>query len=152
VLPRLNKAMSLADFESATETLRGNGVAVRAFVLLGVPFLAVEEQVEWAVRSAEHAISVGAGYVSLIPVRGGNGEMERLASVGEWTPPSLGQLEAALEACVEHPGGVVTADTWGLEGLASCGECFERRRARLETMNLTGSIAARLPCGVCGWG
>lgn len=150
VLPRLNKAMSLDDFEHATATLLGSGIAVRAFVLLGVPFLPAPAQVEWAVRSTEHAVSLGAGRVSLIPVRGGNGEMERLAAAGDWVPPSLAQLEGALEACLDLPA-VVTADTWDLELLASCDGCFDTRRERLEAMNLGGAVAERAPCPECGW-
>jgi radical SAM enzyme (TIGR01210 family) len=150
VLPRLNKAMTLDDFERAATTLLGAGIAVRAFVLLGVPFLAPAEQVEWTVRSAERAVALGAGHVAIIPVRGGNGEMERLAAAGAWAAPSLSQLEAALEGSLDLPA-VVTADTWDLERLADCASCFERRRARLEAMNLGGTTVARRPCPGCGW-
>ena len=38
-----------------------------------------EESVAWTVRAVEYAVERGAAVVSIIPVRGGNGEMERLA-------------------------------------------------------------------------
>ena len=149
VLPRLNKQMGLEDFERAAERLAAWDIGSRAFVLVGVPFLRSEEQVEWAVRSVEHASRCGVGRVSLIPVRGGNGEMERLESVGAWVAPTLGQLEEALEGALSIPGTVVTADTWDLERLAPCEVCRPRRLARLEAANLTGSIAPRVVCGAC---
>ena len=46
----------------------------------------------------------GAAVVSIIPVRGGNGEMERLAALGHFTPPTLVQLEDALDGCAPVRG------------------------------------------------
>ena len=152
ILPRLNKAMTVADFATAADTLLAHGIAVRAFVLVGVPFLEAESQVEWAVRSAERALELGARQVSLIPVRGGNGELERLAARGEWQPPSLDQLEDAFEAALGGATGVVTVDTWDLDRIASCPACLKRRRQRLVQMNLSGRVAPRPPCDGCGWG
>ena len=151
VLPRLNKQMELEDFERAVGQLVAWDVAVRAFVLVGVPFLEPGQQVEWAVRSVEYAASRGAGAVSLIPVRGGNGEMERLAAAGQWQAPALGQLEEALEATIAIPDVVVTADTWDLERFAECEPCRDRRLARLAEINLTGTIPPRSACASCGW-
>ena len=74
---------------------------MRAFVLVGAPFVPPEEAVEWAVRSAVHAFEQGAERVSLIPVRGGNGAMEALREAGDFTPPRLDQLEEALERCLD---------------------------------------------------
>jgi len=52
-----------------------------------------------------------AAAIALIPVRGGNGEMERLAALGHFTPPTLAQLEAALDRCLGLPAAVA-ADLW----------------------------------------
>ena len=46
-LPRLGKAMSLDDFAAAAARLRAIGAGVRAFVLIGVPYVAAEEAAEW---------------------------------------------------------------------------------------------------------
>jgi uncharacterized Fe-S cluster-containing MiaB family protein len=151
VLPRLNKQMQLEDFDRAAEQLAARDVAVRAFVLVGVPFLEPDQQVEWAVRSVEYAASKGAGAVSLIPVRGGNGEMERLATAGQWQAPTLQQLEEALEAAITIPGVVVTADTWDLERFAACRHCQPHRLTRLAEINLSGAVSPRRACAACGW-
>jgi radical SAM enzyme (TIGR01210 family) len=151
VLPRLNKQMQLEDFERAAEQLAAWNIAVRAFVLVGVPFLDSGQQVEWAVRSVEYAASRGAGAVSLIPVRGGNGEMERLAAAGLWQAPALEQLEEALEAAMTIRDVVVTADTWDLERFAECALCRAHRLARLAEINLSGAIPSRSACADCGW-
>ncbi len=138
-LPRLNKGMTLGDFDRAAETLRRAGIGLRAFVLVGAPFVPPAEAVEWAVRSCVHAFEQGAERVSLIPLRGGN------------TPPRLDQLEEALEHCLTLEGGIVTADLWDARRFATCLHCADARLVRLERMNRTGRIEPRIACARCGW-
>ena len=140
-LARLNKAMTLADFDRAAATLRAAGIGLRAFVLVSPPFTPPDEAVDWAVRSAEHAFAQGATRVSLIPVRGGNGAMEALRDSGDFTSPTLEQLEEALERSLSL-GGIVTADLWDTHHCASCA-----RIARLERLNRTGRTEPRVACG-----
>jgi archaeosine synthase beta-subunit len=151
-LPRLNKRMTVADFDRAAERLAAGGVGLRAFVLVGAPFVPPAEAVEWAVRSAAHAFARGAGTVALIPVRGGNGALEELAARGEWEPPTLALLEEALDRCVALGGGVAVADLWDLPRLARCPACAEPRRRRLARINLSGRTEPRIACGECGGG
>lgn len=149
-LPRLNKKMTLAEFDRAAERLATMGLDLRVFVLLGTPFISPEESVEWTVRSAAYARSRGARLVALVPVRGGNGALDRLAEGGEFVPPTLGHLEAALEACQGGEGGIVVADLWDVERLATCPACGPARIARLRRINRTGWFEPRVACGVCG--
>ena len=94
---------------------------------------------------------LGACHVSLIPVRGGNGALERLAGQGLFRPPDIALLESALDACLEAgAGAVVTADLWDLERLAACPHCFAARRHRLELVNRTGRTLPAIDCGACG--
>lgn len=152
--PRLNKGMDLADFDAAVARLRERGIAVRVFVQVGVPFVPADEAVTWAVRSAAHALEAGAGHVALIPSRGGNGALDVLEERGAFTPPTLGDLEAALARSLELPparsGAVVTADLWDLERFSACSRCVEPRRERLTRMNLTGLGEPPVPCAACG--
>ena len=150
-LARLGKGMTLEDFDGAAARLARAGVGVRAFVLVGAPFVPAAEAVEWAVRSAEHAFARGAGRVSLIPTRGGNGALEKLQVGGDFQAPCLAQLEEAFERCLREGRGVVTADLWDARRFASCGECAGRRIERLGEMNRTGEVAPREACGACGW-
>ncbi|MEE8526196.1 MAG: radical SAM protein, partial [Thermoanaerobaculia bacterium] len=101
VLPRLGKQATLDDFRRAAALLTDHGVEMRAFVLIGAPFIPAEELIEWVERSAAYAFEHGAVHVSLIPVRGGNGELERLERAGDFTPPTLGNVEEAVERCLE---------------------------------------------------
>lgn len=145
--PRLGKGASLDDFTRAAETLAKWQVEMRAFVLVGAPFVPPSESVSWAVRSVAFALERGAVQVALIPVRGGNGELERLAALGQFERPSLEQLEEAFDRALQLPGkGVVTADTWDLELFAPCDCCRAARVARLERMSLGGEVEARVPC------
>ncbi len=149
-LTQLNKRLDLRRFDRAADFLSRNGMALRAFVLLGVPHIPPDESVEWAVRSARYALERGAAVVSIIPVRGGNGEMERLAALGQFTPPTLVQLEEALDQCVGWASTVVTADLWDAERLPACRSCREARTDRLRQLNVSGAAPPAVHCDVCG--
>jgi hypothetical protein len=151
VLPRLNKKFELPHFSQAAGFLRDNGIDVRAFVLVKPPFLDEAEGLEWAVKSAAFALSCGATVVSLIPTRPGNGALERLMELGEFSPPWLSTLEKALELALEVRGdGRIFADTWDLEQFSNCPACFEKRRQRIHTMNLFQRIPPAIDCPACG--
>lgn len=145
----LNKRLDLARFDRAAGLLADNGIALRVFVLLGAPYVPPDESVEWTFRAAEYAAQRGASVVSIIPVRGGNGEMERLEAEGHFTPPTLAQLEAALDRCAGRATTVFTADLWDVERLPACPECRAARVARLKRLNLSGGIEPRIDCPVC---
>jgi archaeosine synthase beta-subunit len=147
---QLNKRLDLATFARAAHMLTDNGIDLRVFVLLGAPHVPAAESVEWTVRAVEHAAECGASVVSIIPVRGGNGEMERLAQLGEFTPPVLTQLEAALERCLHLEGTVVTADLWDVAQLPACDHCRDGRVARLQRLNASGAAEQPISCAECG--
>jgi len=150
-LAQLGKAMSLEDFDRAAAALARAGVALRAFVLVGAPFVPAEESVDWAVRSAAYAFERGAGRVALIPTRSGNGTLEKLQVEGEFMAPCLDRLEEAFERCLLAGQGIVTADLWDARRFVTCDECAGGRIARLGEMNRTGKIAPREACRACGW-
>lgn len=145
----LNKRLDLARFDRAAEFLVEHAIDLRVFVLLGAPGIAADEAVDWTVRSVEHAARSGASVVSIIPVRGGNGEMERLAELGMFTPPTLCQLEQALDRCVGWSRTVVTVDLWDVDRLAACPLCRDARVARLQRINLTGGAEPSVACEAC---
>lgn len=152
VLRRLNKRATLDDFARAAETMHTAGVALRCFVLVRPPFLDEAEALEWALRTTEKAFELGAGVVSLIATRAGNGAMEQLAARGEWAPPRLSTLERALDESLARAQGRcrVFADTWALEHTSTCAVCFEARRARLDTINRTQRVPPPVACAACG--
>ena len=153
VLARLGKRMAPASFARAARFLRSRGVDVRAFVLVGTPFVPPgEAAVRAAVTSARFAFDSGAQAVSLISVRGGNGAMEELRRRGEWTPPRLEDLERALAGALDLHAGRVFADTWELAPASPCPACLAARRGRLEAMNRAQRVLPRVPCEACGGG
>jgi uncharacterized Fe-S cluster-containing MiaB family protein len=147
---QLNKRLNLKRFDWAARFLVDNSVDLRVFVLLGAPYLRAEESVVWTVRTVEYAVERGASVVSIIPVRGGNGEMERLQALGHFTPPTLSQLEAALDGCLQFTRTVVTADLWDAEKLSACEHCGSERIARLRRLNVAGRAEPRIACAMCG--
>jgi uncharacterized Fe-S cluster-containing MiaB family protein len=146
---RLNKRMDLARFDRAAGFLAEHDIDLRVFVLLGAPYVEPEETVEWTVRTAEYAARHGAAAIALIPVRGGNGELERLADLGHFTAPTLVQLEHALDGCLGFAPAAVTADLWDIDRLAACAECRPRRVEHLRRMNLTGHLEPPVTCSDC---
>ena len=112
--------MTLGQFEAAAALLSREGIALRVFVLLGLPFLSAEESLAWASRSVAFAFARGATVVSIIPMRGGNGALEALGERGEFRSPRLADLEAALAAGLALGQGRVFADLWNLEEFRAC--------------------------------
>ena len=148
-MARLNKRLDLGRFDRAAAYLAEHDVDLRVFVLLGAPHAPAAESVEWTVRAVEHAAARGAAVVCVIPVRGGNGEMERLAASGAFTPPTLAQLEAVMDRCVGSSPTVVTVDLWDAAALATCDACRDARVERLRRMNVTGQPEPRVECPTC---
>jgi radical SAM enzyme (TIGR01210 family) len=149
-LPRLNKQMTLPQFDAAVALLKDHGIGTRAFVLLSPPYVPAEDAVEWAVRTVEHALDLGVDVVSLIPMRGGDGELRRLADQGMLVPPSLEMLDQAMEQCLGLGRGVVLADLWDAEAMQGCSVCRPDRIAHLRDMNRSGRVGARVTCDRCG--
>jgi uncharacterized Fe-S cluster-containing MiaB family protein len=147
----LNKKLDLERFDRAADFLARHDIDLRAFVLLGAPYVPAEESIEWTVRTVEYAAGHGAGRIAVIPVRGGNGEIERLQALGQFVPPTLAQLEHALEQCRGIRSAVVTADLWDIERLPGCESCRPQRVARIQTMNLSPSPEPPAPisCSAC---
>ncbi|MBI3417864.1 MAG: radical SAM protein [Verrucomicrobia bacterium] len=149
VLAKLNKRMTLQQFSHAAKFLRANRIALRVFVLVKPPFLDEAEALDWARRSIDFAFDCGASVVSLIPTRFGNGALEALAALGEFSPPKLAALEAALAYGIDLRRGRVFADTWDLEKFSDCPRCFAPREARLREMNLRQIKLPPIVCTAC---
>lgn len=149
ILERLNKRMTLEMFADSARFLRDNEIDLRAFILVKPPFMRQEETVDWALRSLEFAFECGATAASLIPTRGGNGALEELALAGEFSPPSLQTLEAAMKQGVLLKKGRVFADLWDLEQWPGCQGCRKQRIARLRAMNHEQRILEAVACDIC---
>jgi radical SAM enzyme (TIGR01210 family) len=148
-MTHLNKRLDLARFDTATRLLSEHDIDLRVFVLLGAPHVPVAESIEWTSRTVAYAVDRGAAVVSIIPVRGGNGEMERLQALGHFAPPTLMDLERAIDASAALSSAVVTADLWDAEQLAGCEHCRGARVERLRQWNLTGMLRSRVTCAAC---
>ncbi len=148
-LARLNKGMTLGDFDLAAGRLSGAGIALRTFVLLPAPFVPAARAVETALDAVRYAVDRGAGHVTLIPSRGGNGAMDELREQGHWTPPVRDLIEEAADRCADIAGAVVTVDIWDSDRFLTCRRCRPARLARLHRLNLTGSPGPPIRCPAC---
>jgi radical SAM enzyme (TIGR01210 family) len=149
VLEKLNKRVTLEQFADAASFLKREGIALRVFVLVKPPFMDEREALDWAVRSTQFAFDCGAEVVSLIPTRFGNGALEALAAQGQFAPPRLATLEAALEQSIALGRGRVFADVWDLEKFSDCPACFGARRERIARMNLEQQLLPPIRCEHC---
>ena len=75
--------------------------------------------------------------------------MERLQALGHFTPPTMSQLEDALDGCLQFTRTVVTADLWDAEQLPGCEHCRTQRIERLRRLNMTGRAELRVACSMC---
>ncbi len=154
VLSRLNKGMSVADFDRAASLLLDAGIEMRAFILLGPPGHFGTESVDWARRSVDHALSLGASYAVVIPVRPGNGILDELERRGLFVRPTLAELEQVLIPVLESRGpsregpsaGCVLVDLWDIDDLFDCPDCGPVRADGLRRMNLTQRPVASVDC------
>lgn len=149
ILPRLNKRMTLEQFSSAATFLRAHDIDLRVFILVQPPFMEPSESLHWAQRSLDFAFDCGATAATLIPTRGGNGAMETLAASGEFSPPSVATLEAAMSYGLGLKRGRVFADLWDAEKMPSCQGCLAPRIARLRGMNLAQVDQPPQHCEIC---
>ena len=150
-LSRLGKQLTLEQFDRAAERLRADGVDLRVFVLVGAPFVPAAEQAKWVAESVRRAVRAGARSVALIPVRGGNGELERLRGLGQFEPPALALLEECLAGALKAAQAslAVQVDPWDLDQVASgCDVCRDARLGAIRKMNRTGA-PRRTVCGDC---
>ena len=154
-LEKLNKGMTVTDFEDAVRTLVSSGIRVRSFILVGVPFLRKEEWPAATRASVELSFAAGASVVSLIPTRLGNGTLEELQWHGLFTPPALVDLEGALEDSLEREEdkdsvrGLLLADLWNVDELPAPSCCSAARIERLRAMN---TFQRNLPIVSCSSG
>lgn len=150
-LKRLNKRMTLADFERAAAALRQRSVALRCFVLIKPPFMLAKDVVEQTVRSVKFAQQVGASVISLIATRSGNGAVDILMKEGEFTLPNIKLVESAFEAAIEFATADfrVLLDSWDLDRLIGCDTCKSARISRMMMMNQTSKLLAQIECELC---
>lgn len=146
ILPKLNKQMTLADFDRAAKLLVSNDIAVRTFILLKPPTLTEPEGVDWAIRSIEHAFSQGVNCCAVIATRAGNGIMDQLEANGVHKPPKLESLESVMERGLKLGRGRVFVDTWDVERFSTCPQCVDQRIARLGNMNLSQTVCEMVGC------
>lgn len=135
ILPRLNKQMTVKDFRDASDFLRGNDIALRAFILLQPPFMPPQESVAWALRSLEFALECGVRVITIIPTRGGNGIMEMLGQQGLFVPPPLEVIEEFLEQALPLTTERVFVDLWDIARIAADEPAADTRVERLRQMN-----------------
>ena len=107
VLPKLNKNMTLDDFERATTKLLEHNIFVRAFILLRTPWQNEEEGIYWAKESIDFAQSIGVECLTIIPLRT-NPRLE----IPTFTPSSREALEEVVTYGQAKNKGRVFGDTW----------------------------------------
>lgn len=147
VLERLNKRMTLADYDRAVTLLVSNGIRARTFVLLRPPFVTEDEGIYWAHQSVLHAAGAGSHCTVVIPTRPGNGALDELAGIGLFHSPRLGSLEVVMDRTVDRGLGRVLSDLWDVESLETCPQCGPARIERLKAMNLSGRREPSVSCG-----
>ncbi len=132
----MNKGMKLADFDRAVEKCLSLRIDVRAFVLLHPPGVDRNESVEWTLRTVAYAIERKVRHVSIIPVRAGNGWIDRLIETKEYQLPTVSMIQDLYQSFSRSEifsAGISSAenttiefDLWDLENWQDgCPKCRE---------------------------
>ena len=140
-LDRLNKRITTRSFRAAADFLHSHDCDLRTFLLVRPPFIPEADCPAWLERSIDFAFECEADPVVLIPTRTGNGAMERLLGMGEFSLPRLELLEEGIRYGLHQGRGRVFADLWDLERFVAPGDDLEGRRALLETVNRDQKLA-----------
>ncbi len=112
-LSRLAKKMTRDDFDQFAKWLQSEAIALRVFLIVGMPGQSVDASVRWAKVSVRHAAAMGARHVSLIPARAGHGWNGRAAELPEVSLEELAQLQ--VDCQIEMRGRCfVTVDVWDI--------------------------------------
>ncbi len=139
----MNKGMTLEDYDRAVETCHHLGIDLRAFVLLHPPCIAWNESVEWTWKTVEYAFDRGVRHVSVIPLRSGNGWIDRLIEGGEYRLPTVGTVSELFNALPKlkwtwPTSAVFEFDLWDWDNLlAGCKQCSSHWRSYIEQCNRT---------------
>ena len=132
----LNKGMILADFDRAVTKCKSLNIDVRVFVLLHPPGVDQKESVEWTWRTVDYAMERQVRHVSIIPVRAGNGWIDRLIETAEYQLPTVSMIRELYQsfssneffsAGVSRIGdSMIEFDLWDFENWqGGCPRCRE---------------------------
>jgi archaeosine synthase beta-subunit len=149
VLPKLNKQMTLQDFDKAVRLLKSHEIDTRAFILLRPPFLDEHEGIIWAKKSIDFAFDCGVECCVVIPTRSGNGALNLLKAQGYFHEPALSSLESVQDYGMALDSGRVFADLWDVEQFSACPVCLSQRKDRINEMNLTQTVLSSITCESC---
>jgi archaeosine synthase beta-subunit len=147
LLNKLNKRMTLAMFRRACQFLVSQDITVRSFVIVKPPFVQTHsEALNLAKRSIDFAFECGSSIVSLIPARFGPKQLDTLAHIGDFSPPTFETVEDCFDYGISSRRGRVLADLWDIAKLDIGSTCVTDRAARLREMNLQQQVLPRIPC------
>jgi len=148
LLRKLGKPTTTRRFRDAASHLRGEGISLRAFVLVQPPFVGRADAARLAAETFDFAVECGARVVSLLPVVAQHAPMERLRASGDFAEISTEDYFAVVAACVARGGAVVVAEADALARLPACPDCRRARALSLEALNATGRLPP-VSCARC---
>ena len=145
ILALLNKRMSLRSIRRATQFMQGNGLSLRAFIIVQPPFVAPSRAVELANATADFAAHCGADTITLIRAYSSPGVMEQLLTEGFWVIPDSWAVYDAARHALEQTPAVTLVDRWSLGQDETCPACVKAFDAAFSELN----TEQRLPPVTC---
>ncbi len=142
----VHKGMTLEDFQRAAAVVKDAGANLRAYILLGPPFLTEAEAVEDNVEAALAAAEAGADVISINPVSiHGDTLVDFLHFRGEYEPPwlwSVVQVIQRVQPLLPSGTRIVSSPTAGgkVRGAHNCGDCDGAVLKAIEFHRLSGDL------------
>ncbi len=121
----INKNMTVADYDTAADSIKKAGAKLRSYVLLKPPFLTEAEAIEDTIATAKHA-ALKSDTISINPVNIQRGTLvERLWKSWAYRAPWLWSVVEVLNSCADIERNIVCDPTGGGKerGAHNCGGC-----------------------------
>lgn len=157
----INKNIAVSDMVKAFEILKSENIETVVNVLVGIPFLTLKENVEYAIASVKWALQHGCGRVCIFPVHvKAHTHLEKLVELGLYKPVSLWTYVEVLKGLrAEIEDGKLTIDwfeTYGAYNIVypskTCDNCYTEVQESLRQFTETKdySILEKLGMYDCG--
>ncbi len=139
ILARLNKQMTVSDYDRACDFLIEHDISIRTFLLLPAPGVAGENVVSHTISSVRHALACGSHVTSLIPLRTGNGALDWLLEQHLVHLPDQHLAAKTFRAALDLPRSKeqrLFLDLWNFDSLAKDDETASSLHDQMERLNL----------------
>ncbi|MCS4540911.1 MAG: hypothetical protein HY929_01100 [Euryarchaeota archaeon] len=134
-LAQINKKMTCKTFKKTVTFLEGNGIYVKAYMLVKPPFTTEKQAFLLGRQTIDFAFDCGIYTLSILPTAVMDGFIDHLAQTEFFKPPNLWTVYKLVQYALQKRFERVLVDTSDLEQLVKCKNCAEIFKRSFSFMN-----------------